>query len=63
MNVFKDLEDIEGIKQSLNRSIDNILDVYGDHEKERPLCEKLLKHLMELQKETDDLEKHFQKFC
>lgn len=57
MKIVKELEEIGMIKEHLNSCINQVLDVYEPSE-----CNEILKNLVNLQKEADDLEKQFVEF-
>lgn len=59
MNIFKELEEVGYTQVKLKNLTDNILDAYKKNPKE---CNRLLKELVEIDKELEKLNKEFTKF-
>jgi hypothetical protein len=58
MNIYKELNEIEDLKENSKNQKDDILDYYF---KDPVKAKKLLLELEEIEKELDDLEKEFEK--
>lgn len=57
MNVYKELSEIEDLRDTHTKLTDNLLDLYKKNPDE---CTKLLNELNSLYEELDDLEKQFE---
>jgi predicted nucleic acid-binding Zn-ribbon protein len=60
MNVFKELEEVDEIKDNLELLTDNILKRYNSNPEK---SKSLLLELVSIKKELEDIENDFKKLC
>ena len=60
MNVFKELEEVDEIKDNLEMLTDDILEIYNSNPEK---SKSLLLEIVSIKKELEDIENDFKKLC
>lgn len=60
MNVFKELEEVDEIKDNLEMLTDDILKIYNSNPEK---SKSLLLEIVSIKKELEDIENDFKKLC